>query len=106
MYAIVETGGKQYRVEKGTRLQVENGLQTNGEEVELPSVLLISGTHGSEPRIGRPFVEGAKVLGTVIRHFRAPKVIIFKKRSKKGYKKIQGHRQNLMEIEVKEIQTA
>lgn len=104
MYAIIQTGGKQYRVEKGNRLQVEKLPQDIGSEIELSEVLLISGENGS-PKIGQPFVSGSKVAATVLRHVRSPKVIIFKKRSKKGYKKIQGHRQSLTEIEIKEIRS-
>ncbi|MBI2118710.1 MAG: 50S ribosomal protein L21 [Elusimicrobia bacterium] len=103
MYAIIQTGGKQYRVENGTRLSVEKLPQELGAEVQIPEVLLINGDNGSNLQIGQPFVANSKVVAKVVRHFRADKVIIFKKRSKKGYKKIQGHRQNLTEIEVKEI---
>lgn len=103
MYAIIQNGEKQYRIEKGTKLQIEKLDQKVGDEVEFSEVLIIGGENGSPAKIGQPFVSGAKVLGKVVRQFRAPKVIIFKKRSKKGYKKIQGHRQNLTEVEVKEI---
>ena len=102
MYAIIETGGKQYRVEKGTKVHVEKLPQEAGAEMEFSNVLLVGGANG-DSKVGRPFVAGSKVLAKVLRHFRAPKVIIFKKRSKKGYKKLQGHRQDLTEIEIKEV---
>ena len=102
MYAIIQTGGKQFKVEKGTRLKVELLEKEVGSDFEIPEVLLISGENGS-PRIGQPFVKDSKVTATVVKHMRSPKVIVFKKRSKKGYKKIQGHRQHLTEIEIKEV---
>lgn len=103
MYAIIQTGGKQYRVQAGTKLKVEKLSQEIGAEIEFPEVLLVSSDNGSGAKIGQPFVEGATVSAKILKHPRAPKVIIFKKRSKKGYKKIQGHRQNLTEVEIKEI---
>lgn len=103
MYAIIQTGGKQYRVEKGTKLQVEQLPKKVGEEIEITEILLVKGENGSSPAIGNPFVESAKVSAIILKHSRAPKVIVFKKRAKKGYKKIQGHRQNLTTIEIKEI---
>lgn len=103
MYAIIQTGGKQYRVEKGARVRVEKLSQEAGKELEISEVLLVKGENGSGVKVGKPFVEGSKVLATVVQHFRAPKVLIFKKRSKKGYRKMQGHRQNLTEIEIKDV---
>mgnify|MGYP001590440157 FL=1 len=103
MFAIVQTGGHQYRIEKGAKIAVEKIEQQEGADLELPNVLLVSGENGSASKIGQPLVAGAKVLATVTKQFRGDKLIVFKKRSKKGYKKIQGHRQNLTEIEIKEI---
>ena len=103
MFAIVQTGGKQYRVEKGRRLVVEKITLEPGSEVSLNEVLLVSETNGTDAQIGQPFVSGAKVLATVVQQVKAPKIIVFKKRSKKGYKKTIGHRQHLTEIEIKEI---
>lgn len=102
MFAIIQTGGKQFRVEKGMRLQVEKLAAEAGSDIEIPQVLLVSPDEG-EAKIGTPFVENSKVLATVLRQLRAPKVMVFKKRSKKGYKKTQGHRQSLTEIEIKEV---
>lgn len=102
MYAIIQTGGKQYRVEKGTRLQIEKLPQAEGEAVELSEVLVLGGD--SSPKIGQPFVAGSKVSAKIVKHLRGPKVLVFKKRSKKGYKKMQGHRQFLTEIEINDIQ--
>jgi len=103
MYAIIQTGSKQYRVEKGSKLKIEKLEKEAGTDVEISEVLLV-GPDGEAPaKVGTPFVEGCKVSAKVLRQFRAPKVIIFKKRAKKGYKKIQGHRQYLTEIEIQDI---
>ena len=101
MYAVILTGGKQYRVEKGNTVLVEKLPSNPGEEIVLDKVLIVGDT--DKATIGRPLVEGAKVLAEVVRQTRAPKVIVFKKRSKKGYKKTQGHRQYLTELKIKEI---
>jgi large subunit ribosomal protein L21 len=101
MYAVIQTGGKQFRVEEGSNIIVEKLPAQRGEEVVLDQVLLIG---GEKTTIGRPLVEGAKVIAEVVRQDRAPKVIIFKKRSKKGYKKMQGHRQYITELKIKSIQ--
>ncbi len=103
MYAIIQTGGKQFRVEKGMKLRVEKLLGEVGSEVQIPEVLLVSGENGGEAKIGTPLVSDTKVSATILRQFRASKVLVFKKRSKKGYRKMQGHRQDLTEIEIKEI---
>jgi large subunit ribosomal protein L21 len=100
-YAIVRTGGKQYRVSAGDRIRVEKLPQNPGEEVRLSEVLLVK--DGDALRTGRPTVEGAAVTGEVVRQFRDKKVLVFKKRSKKGYKKLQGHRQDLTEVLIKSI---
>lgn len=101
MYAVIQTGGKQFRVEKGTNILVEKLAVKAGEDVVLDKVLMVG--DGEKATIGRPMLEGATVVAKVVRQLRAPKVIIFKKRSKKGYKKTQGHRQYLTELLIKEI---
>jgi large subunit ribosomal protein L21 len=100
-YAIIETGGKQYRVEQGTRLQVESLPFDKGGEVVLEKVLLVSTEKGVQ--VGKPTVSGAKVVATVTAQDRGPKIIVFKKRSKKTYKKTIGHRQNYTELVIKSI---
>ena len=102
MYAIIQTGSKQYKVEKGTKLQVELLFQEAGSDIEISEVLVVGGQEGAA-KIGQPYVSGSKVVAKITKHLRSPKVIIFKKRSKKGYKKTQGHRQNLTEIEIQDI---
>ncbi len=101
MYAVVMTGGKQYRVEEGSTILVEKLATPQGEKVVLDKVLMVS--DGEKVTIGRPHIEGAQVIGEVLKQTRGPKIIVFKKRSKKGYKKTQGHRQYLTEVHIKEI---
>jgi large subunit ribosomal protein L21 len=103
MYAIIETGGKQYKVEKGSRLRVEKLPYDEGKDFEIPQVMLIKGEGDAASKIGTPFVEGSKVMATVVKQLRGPKIIVFKKRSKKGYQKLNGHRQSLTEIEIKDL---
>ena len=100
-YAIVETCGKQYRVEAGSRLRVDAHLQAPGEEIALDKVLLVKTEAGIQ--VGNPLVAGAKVTAQVVAHDRGPKIIVFKKRSKKTYKKTQGHRQDYTDLLIKSI---
>ncbi len=100
-YAIIETGGKQYRVEQGTHLKVESLPIEKGSEFKLEKVLLLSTDAGIQ--VGKPTVAGATVMAQVIAQDRGPKIIVFKKRSKKTYKKTIGHRQNYTELLVKSI---
>ncbi|HBU69762.1 MAG TPA: 50S ribosomal protein L21 [Elusimicrobia bacterium] len=104
MYAVVQTGGKQYRVEEGNIVLIEKLPTEAGKEVVLDKVLLIG--NDDKVTIGRPVVEGASVLAEVVRQTRGPRIIVFKKRSKKGYKKTQGHRQYLTEVRIKKIKAA
>jgi large subunit ribosomal protein L21 len=101
MYAIVETGGKQYRVEEGSRVKVETLPHEKGKTINLDRVLLIGQEGGI--KVGQPLVAGAVVTAEVVTHDRAKKIIVFKKRSKKTYKKTQGHRQNYTELLIKSI---
>ena len=104
MYAIVEAGGKQHRVEVGQRVAVERvwpGAQP-GSEVVFERVLLVR--DDALVRVGKPVVSGASVKGTLLRELRAEKVIIFKKKKRKGYRKTAGHRQDLLEIRIDAIE--
>ena len=102
MYAIVMTGGKQYRVEKGESIIVEKLNEAEkGQEIVLDQVLMIA--DGDKATIGKPTVEGASVVAKVIAQKRLPKVLVFKKKAKNGYKKMQGHRQYVTEIEITDI---
>src|SRR4029077_19030556 len=100
-YAIIEAKGKQFRVEAGAHLRVDTLPQAPGEEVTLDKVLLLKTDKGLQ--VGNPHVSGAKVLAQVVTHDRGPKIIVFKKRSKKTYKKTMGHRQNYTELLIKAI---
>ncbi|MDR3330679.1 MAG: 50S ribosomal protein L21 [Endomicrobium sp.] len=102
MYAIIKTGGKQYRVEEGINLVVEKLNNTEvGQEIVLKEILLF--VDAERTIVGRPLVEGAEVVARVIAQKRATKVLVFKKKPKKGYKKLQGHRQYLTELEITKI---
>jgi large subunit ribosomal protein L21 len=100
-YAVVETGGKQYRVTPGMKLEVERLKAEPGQDVDAGAVLAVS--NGSELTIGAPAVSGAKVVFTVVAHTRGDKVVNFKKRRRKGYERKVGHRQDLTVVTVKSI---
>jgi len=100
-YAIIETGGKQYRVTQGATLQVELLEAEAGQDVTINDVLALS--DGAALRIGKPFVEGAKVVLNVVEFIRGEKVVNFKKRRRKGYSRRMGHRQELAVVTVKSI---
>lgn len=101
-YAVIRTGGKQYRVSAGDTVRVETLPQEKGAEVTFSDVLLLK--DGDKLQTGKPTVGGAAVKGKILRQFRNKKVLVFKKRRKKGYKKLQGHRQNLTEVLIQSIQ--
>ena len=100
-YAVLETGGKQYRVAPGATLEIELLDAEAGQDVELDKVLAVS--DGKELKIGMPYVQGAKVVLTVIGHKRGKKVINFKKKRRTGYERKVGHRQELTVVTVKAI---
>jgi large subunit ribosomal protein L21 len=102
MYAVIRTGGKQARVAPGDSIRVEKLEGTVGDSVELSEVLLV-GNEG-EPRIGTPLVEGAKVVGTILAQGRGPKIIVFKMKRRKGYRRKRGHRQSYTEVRVEKIE--
>ena len=101
MYAVIKTGGKQYRVANGEKLKVEQIPADIGQEIILDQVLMVG--QGSDVKVGVPLVAGATVTVKVVSHGRADKVKIFKLRRRKHYQKHQGHRQNYTEIEVSAI---
>jgi large subunit ribosomal protein L21 len=98
MYAVIVTGGKQYRVEEGEVLRVERLAAEEGASVEFDRVLMVG--EGSEVVVGTPAVEGARVAATVRAHGRGEKIRIIKFRRRKHYMRRQGHRQNYTEIQV------
>ena len=101
MYAIIKTGGKQYRVQSGEQVRVEALAAEVGSTVSLEEVLLV-GT-GDGVKVGAPLVSGAKVKATVVSHGRGEKVKIFKLRRRKHYQKTQGHRQGYTELRIDDI---
>lgn len=100
MYAIVETGGKQYQVEEGSRILVEKLAVEPGAEVVLDKVLLIG---GDGCKVGTPYLEGATVKAEVVAQGRGPKVLVFKRRRRKDSKSLHGHRQDCTALRIKSI---
>jgi large subunit ribosomal protein L21 len=101
MYAVIKTGGKQYRVEAGEKIKVEQIPANVGAEISLDQVLMVGA--GESVKVGNPLVPGATVTAKVISQGRHPKVKIFKLRRRKHYQKHQGHRQNYTELEISSI---
>ena len=101
MYAVIKSGGKQYRVESGKQVRVESLAADVGSSVAFEEVLLVGS--GDAVKVGAPLVAGAKVKATVMAHGRGEKVKIFKLRRRKHYQKTQGHRQNYTEVRIDEI---
>ena len=103
MFAVIETGGKQYRVEPGDVVDVElvEGADDSGDKVSFDRVLLIYGEGGT--RVGNPVIPGARVEGTLVGATRGPKVRIFKHKRRKGYKRRAGHRQDYSRVRVDDI---
>ena len=101
MYAVVKTGGKQYKVTVGEKLNVEQIPAELDSQIELTEVLMIA--DGDKVQVGAPFVSGAKVVAKVVEHGRGEKIRIFKMRRRKHYQKRQGHRQNFTQIEIVSI---
>jgi large subunit ribosomal protein L21 len=102
MYAVFQTGGKQFRAEAGTRLRVPSLDAEPGDSVTFDRILL-AGDGEASVQVGTPVVEGASVKAEVIRHGRGDKVIVFKRKRRKGYRKKQGHRQNFTEIRIDKV---
>ena len=100
MYAIIETGGKQYTIEKGNKIKVEKLEAEEGEKVVIDKVLLVS---DSDVTVGKPYVEGAKVEAKVLRQAKAKKIVVYKYKAKKNERKKKGHRQPYTLIEIENI---
>jgi large subunit ribosomal protein L21 len=104
VYAVIETGGKQYRVAAGDSIEVERLPAEAGAQIEIDRVLMIAGDSGIA--IGAPVVPGARVVATVAEHFRGPKITVFKFKAKKRYRRKTGHRQELTRLTIDDIRTA
>jgi large subunit ribosomal protein L21 len=101
MYAVIKTGGKQYRVEAGDKLRVESLDADEGETVNLDSVLMVC--DGDNVSVGSPLIDGASVSATVLSHGRGKKIDIVKFRRRKHYRRQMGHRQNYTELKIEGI---
>ena len=102
MYAVIKSGGKQHKVAEGEIITIEKIDAEEGSNIEFSEVLAVN-KEGSL-QIGKPLLEGAKVVGKVINHIKAPKVTIIKMKRRQDWRKKQGHRQNLSKIEIKSIE--
>ena len=100
MFAIVRTGGKQYRVQKDDTIRVEKLEAKEGDKVNLDEVLFVDG------KVGAPLVKGAKVVAKVLEQTRGPKIKIFKKKRRQNYRRTKGHRQNLTVLKIEDIKAA
>lgn len=102
MYAIVELNGKQYHVEEGRYVTVDLMSQEPETAVAIDKVLLVA--NGDDSKIGQPYVDGAKVSAKVLNHFKGSKVIVYKMKRKKGYRRKNGHRQQYTRLQIESIQ--
>lgn len=102
LYAVIKTGGKQYKVSQGDLVQVEKLAGEVGDEIALDQVLFIGGN--GEVKIGTPTLPGAKVTGEIVEQGQAKKVLVFKKKRRKSYSRQRGHRQKLTKLKITEIQ--
>ena len=103
MYAVIQTGGKQYRVEPGKTIAVEKLAGEAGAQVVFDQVLLVSSGDGGNVTVGKPTVAGAKVTGEIVEQTRGDKLVVFKFRRRKNYVRRNGHRQDLTVVKVAEI---
>ena len=101
MYAIVDIAGQQFKVEQEKNIFVHRLKAEEGESLTFDKVLLID--NGGNVKVGAPYIDGASVTATVLTHLKGDKVIVFKKRRRKGYKKKNGHRQYLTQIKIDNI---
>ncbi len=101
MYAVIQTGGKQYRVQQGDHVRVEKLAGDKGAKITFENVLLVG---GDTTRVGKPFVSGVKVVAEVVAQDRAKKVIVFKFRRRKNYRRKNGHRQPFTELRITGIE--
>ena len=104
MFAIVETGGKQYQVEEGRYLDVELLEGDKDSKVVFDKVVMI--VNGKKSKVGQPYVAGASAEGVIVKHDKAKKVIVYKQRPKKGYRRKQGHRQGFTRVMISKIRTS
>ncbi|MEK6777156.1 MAG: 50S ribosomal protein L21 [bacterium] len=101
MYAIIETGGKQYKVSEGDIVKVEHLEASVGDTIEIDRVLMLGGTEAAS--IGTPYIKNVRVKAEVVSMDRAKKIVVFKKKRRKGYRKKQGHRQEITVLKIVQI---
>ena len=101
MYAVVKTGGKQYIVNEGSTIKVEKLDGETGAKIDFSEVLLVGGE--GAPKIGAPIVDGAKVSAEILGQGKAKKILVYKKKRRKGYEKLRGHRQFYTELKITKI---
>lgn len=104
MFAVLKTGGKQYKVQAGDKIKVEKLEAEAGAKINLDEILFVG--DDKTTTIGTPFVKGASVSAKVLEHKRAPKVTVFKKKRRQNYRRTQGHKQHLTVIEITDIKAA
>lgn len=104
MFAVIKTGGKQYKVQKDDKLLVEKLEGNEGDKVTLDEILMVA--DGKTSKIGEPVVKGAKVEATVVAQTRGPKITVFKKKRRQNYRRKKGHRQDLTMIQITNIKAA
>ena len=104
MYAIVETGGKQYQVEEGRYVDVELLDGEKDSKISFDKIVML--VNGAKSKVGQPYITGASAEGTIMAHDKAKKIIVYKQRPKKGYRKKQGHRQQFTRVMINKIKTS
>lgn len=103
MYAVIETGGKQYRVNSGDKFRIEKLSGETSTEIVFDKVLALGG-EGTETKFGNPYISGARVTAEIVKQGRADKVLVFKYKSKKNIRKMRGHRQYFTEVVIRSIE--
>ncbi len=101
MYAIIRSGGKQYTVRPGDDILVERLSAEVGSELSIDEVLFVGGE--GDPKVGHPFVDGAKVTASVLSHGRGRKILVYKFKRRKKYRRIKGHRQSYTQLRIKDV---
>jgi large subunit ribosomal protein L21 len=104
MFAVIRTGGKQYKVQKDDKIEVEKLEAAEGDKIEIAEVLFVGSDKAA--KVGAPFVAGAKVLATVLKQKRDDKIIVFKKKRRQNYRRKNGHRQELTLLQITDINAA
>jgi len=104
MFAIVETGGKQYQVEEGRYVDIEKIEGDTDAKITFDKIVML--VNGKKSKVGQPYVDGASVEGKILKQDKAKKIIVFKQRPKKGYRKKQGHRQQFTRVMISKIRTS